>query len=239
MKLVEAALLAKGHQRWIATVTSRYRARLRLLYSKPTRGREEVLQIFEIEVEPRLKERLTRYLQNNSEISELEITNSSRGRLIGLIRAKGVIMRLIADSDCFLVRASGEYGAPIRWEVLGTPRSIRSLEARLRGRGIRHSVVDMSEMRKRVALTARQDWLLRSAFERGYFDTPKRVRIRALAGLVGVSPPTLHESLRRSQRRLVEEHIGMNQPLGRGLAGASEGPLRKPSSALSTETTSI
>ena len=220
MKLIEATILAKGHQRWIAMVTSRYHARLRLLYSKPAHGGEEVLQLFEIEVTPRLKERMVRYLQNNSEISELEITNSSRGRLLGLVRAKGVIMQLIADSDCFLVRASGEYGAPVRWEILGTRRSIRNLEARLRSRGIRHSVADTSEIRRQTALTARQEWLLRASFEKGYFDYPKRIRIRTLASLLGVAAPTLHESLRKSQRRLIEEHLGTNLPLGRGPADA-------------------
>ena len=213
MKLLEATILARGHQKWIETVTSRYHARLKLLYSKPSRGREEVLQIFEMEVDPKRKDRMVRYLQNNSEISELEITSSSKGKLLGLIRAKGVIMRLIADSDCFLVRASGEFGSSIRWEILGTRRSLRRLLTRLSRRGISYSVARTSEVRRQAGLTARQEWLLRSALEMGYFDSPKKVRIRALAASLGVTAPTLHESLRRSQRRLIEEHVGMAKPL--------------------------
>jgi predicted DNA binding protein len=239
LKLLEAMILAKGHQKWIETVTSRYHVRLRLLYAKPSRGREEMLQIFEMEIDPKMKDRIVRYLQNNSEISELEITNSSKGRLLGLIRAKGVIMRLIADSDCFLVRASGEDGSPIRWELLGTRRSLQRLLIRLRRRGIGYSVAGSSEVKRQTALTPRQEWFLRSALESGYFDSPKKVRIRALAASLGVSAPTLHESLRKSQRSLIVEHVGVKMPSpearlrsGRGatVADPAEGPF--------TETTS-
>lgn len=213
MKLLEATILAKGNQKWIDTVTSTYHARLRFLHSKPSRGREGILQIFEIDVDPMLKDKMLRHLQNNSEISELEINSSSGRKVLGLIRAKGMIMRLIADSDCFLIRASGESGLSIRWEILGTRRSLRRLLVRLGRRGIPFAVAGMSEARGQNALTARQEWLLRSAFEMGYFDSPKRIRIRALAVSLGVSAPTLHESLHRSQRRLVEEHVRMVTPL--------------------------
>jgi len=213
LKLLEATIVARGHQKWIEAVTSRYHARLKLLYSKPSRGREEVLQIFEVDVDPTLKDRMVKYLQNNSEISELEVSSSSRGKLLGLIRAKGVIMRLIADSDCFLVRASGEYGSSIRWEILGTRRALQRLLSRLGRRGIGYSVARTFDVRRQTALTPRQEWLLRSALEMGYFDSPKKVRLRALAASLGVSAPTLHESLRRSQRRLIEEHVGVGMPL--------------------------
>jgi predicted DNA binding protein len=239
LKLLEAMILAKGHQKWIETVTSRYHARLRLIYSKPSRGREEMLQIFEMEVDPKLKDRMVRHLQNNSEISELEITSSSKGRLLGLIRAKGVIMRLIADSDCFLVRASGEYGSPIRWEILGTRRSLRRLLIRLRRRGISYSVAWSSEVKRQTALTPRQEWFLRSALESGYFDSPKKVRIRALAASLGVSAPTLHESLRKSQRSLIAEHVGMRTPSPEvRLRPGRRAPVADPVEGPFTETTS-
>lgn len=212
MKLIEATLLAKGHQRWIDAITGQYGARLRLLHSKRSRGRDAALQLFEITVDRKLKDRLVRYLQNDPDISELEITNSSHGRLVGMIRAKGMIMRCIADSDCFLVYASNDAGVKIAWKVLGTSRSIEGLLARLRRRRIEFEIGDISEVRRKVGLTARQEWLLRSAYERGYFDYPKRVRIGPLARALRVSPPTLYESLRKTQKKLLDEHFGVVIP---------------------------
>ena len=212
MDLIEATILAKGHQRWIESVTGRYGAKLKLLHSKRSTGRDEALQVFEITVDRKLKDRLVRYLQNDPEISELEITNSSHGRLVGMIRAKGVIMRCVADSDCFLVYASNESGEEITWKVLGTDRSLRSLVGKLKRRGIDFKVGDISAVKRKQMLTARQEWLLRSAYERGYYDYPKRIRIGPLARILKVSPPTLYESLRKTQKKLYDEHFGNVSP---------------------------
>ena len=213
MELIEATIIARGHQKWIDAVTSGYRAKIKLFHSKPSGRRDEVLQLFEITVDQRLKDKMLTHLVNSGEISELEVTESSHGRVFGLIRAKGVIMRCISESDCFLTSASGEYGAPIAWKVLGTKHSLGKLMARLKNRKISYKVSDIAVVRKKKVLTMRQEWLLRSAFEHGYFDYPKRIRIRSLASQLGVTAPTLHESLRKTQRRLIEEHFESERTL--------------------------
>jgi predicted DNA binding protein len=206
-RLVEATILAEGHQSWIRAITERYSARLRLLQSKPSTRSDEVLQLFEIIVDGNLKDKLLNYLRSDPGISDFQIMNSSHGRLMGLIRSDGIISRCIADSDCFLLYASTESGASLAWRVLGAEKSFKRLLAQLRRRGIEHTVSEMSVVSSRRRLTERQEWILRIAFENGYFDDPKKIRIRALAGIVGVSAPTLHESLRRTQKKILEEHF--------------------------------
>jgi predicted DNA binding protein len=207
LKLVEATILAEGHQDWIRAITERYQARLRLLQSKPSGRRDEVLQLFELIVDGGRKDKLLRYLHGDPGISELQITNSSHGRLTGLIRAEGVISRCIADSDCFLLYASNESDAMIAWRVLGAERSFKRMLARLESRGIDYQISDKSVVSSKRRLTARQEWVLRLAFEKGYFDDPKKTHLRSLARLLEVSPPTVHESLRRTQRKILEEHF--------------------------------
>ena len=207
MRMIDATILAEGHQGWITAITERYGARLRLLQSKPSLRTDEVLQLFEVIVDGNLKDELLDYLPANPDISGFQITNSSHGRLTGLIRANGVISRCIADSDCFLVYASNESGALIAWRVLGAERSFKGLLVQLERRGIQYTVSRMSIVSSKGGLTARQEWILRVAFEKGYFDDPKKIHIRALAKILGVSPPTLHESLRRTQKKILEEHF--------------------------------
>ncbi|HKT21533.1 MAG TPA: helix-turn-helix domain-containing protein [Nitrososphaerales archaeon] len=212
MELIEATIIAKGHQRWIEAVTKRYGAKLRLIHSKRSRRRDEALQVFEIIVDVGLKDRLVHYLKNDPDVSEVEITKSSHGRLLGMIRARGVIMRCVADSDCFLVYASSYSGDEIAWRVLGTDGSLRDLLSALKKRGIDFTVGDISEVRRKQTLTARQEWLLRTAYEEGYFDYPKRIRLGRLAQMLKVSPPTLYESLRKTQKKLYDEHFGNVEP---------------------------
>ena len=59
---------------------------------------------------------------------------------------------------------------------------------------------------------SRQKWLLRSAYEKDYFDYPKKTRIGPLARLLKVSPPALYESLRKDQKKLYDEHFGKVNP---------------------------
>ena len=207
MRLIEATVLAEGHQNWIRVITERYRARLRLFQSKPSPRTDEVLQLFEVTVDGNCRDALLDYLRADSDVSESQIVNSSHGRLTGLIRAGGVISRCIADSDCFLLYASNESGALIAWRVLGAEKSFKQLLAQLERRGIEYTISGMSIVSSRSRLTARQEWVLRIAFEKGYFDDPKKIHIRALAKILGVSPPTLHESLRRAQRKILEQHF--------------------------------
>ena len=208
MKLVEATLLARGHQRWIETITQRYGAKLRLLQSKPSKKKDEVLQLFEIIVDGKVKESLLSYLRDEPEISELKITSSSLGRLMGVVRARGAISRCIADSDCFLLYASNGSSPVISWRVLGTERSFKGLLARLERRGIRYRIGDMSMVKGKGRVTARQEWILHQALDNGYYDSPKRIHIRGLAKVLEISPPALHESLRKTQRKILEEHFG-------------------------------
>ena len=207
LKLVEATILAEGHQDWIRAITERYQARLRLLQSKPSGKQDEVLQLFEVMVDGSLKDKLLRYLRGDPDISELQITSSSHGRLTGLIRAEGVISRCIADSDCFLLYASNESDATIAWRVLGAEGSLKRMLVRLEDKGIEYEISDKSVVSSKRRLTARQEWVLRMAFEKGYFDDPKKTHIRSLARLLEISPPTLHESLRKTLRKILEEHL--------------------------------
>jgi predicted DNA binding protein len=207
LKLIEATIQIKGYQNWVSAIAKRYHARIRLLQTKPSRKLDEVLQLFEITIDDKLKDKLLRSLQRDPDISELEITNSSNGRLTGLIRVRGAVSRCIADSDCFLLYASSNPDTTMEWRVLGVERSFKRLLARFESRGIEYKISDESVVSGKRRLTARQEWILRLAFQKGYFDDPKKTHIRSLAKLVGISPPALHESLRKTQRKILEEHL--------------------------------
>jgi predicted DNA binding protein len=191
----------------VTAVTERYQTRLRLLQSKPSENPDEVVQLFEITVDGKLKDRMIRFLKDWPDTQELVIANSSPWRLMGLIRAKGPVSRCIADSDCFLLYASNNLDSTMVWRVLGAERSFERLQTRFEGRGIEYKIRDRSVVSSRRRLTGTQEWILRLAFQKGYFDTPKKIHIRSLAKSAGMSPPAFHESLRKAQKKILEEHI--------------------------------
>jgi len=57
-------------------------------------------------------------------------------------------------------------------------------------------------------LTGKQLETLLLAYKSGYFDSPRRVTLRELAGMLNLSPSTVKEHLRKAQRKILEELIG-------------------------------
>lgn len=56
-------------------------------------------------------------------------------------------------------------------------------------------------------LTERQQWLLREAVERGYYDTPRRITLVELAEEVGVAKSTCSEILHRAEGQVLKRFL--------------------------------
>jgi predicted DNA binding protein len=57
-------------------------------------------------------------------------------------------------------------------------------------------------------LTERQREVLTEAYERGYYDSPRRCSTAELAGTLGVAPSTVSDLLRRAERRALGALVG-------------------------------
>lgn len=61
-------------------------------------------------------------------------------------------------------------------------------------------------------LTDRQREALRIAYERGYFEIPRRATLEEVAAEAGIAPSSASERLRRAQARLIEETVATTWP---------------------------
>ena len=61
-------------------------------------------------------------------------------------------------------------------------------------------------------LTDRQREALRIAYERGYFDIPRRASLDDVAAELGISASSVSERLRRAQTQLIEETVATTWP---------------------------
>ncbi|BDC19471.1 helix-turn-helix domain-containing protein [Acidianus sp. HS-5] len=65
-------------------------------------------------------------------------------------------------------------------------------------------VVKVIKVKSEDTLTARQEQILKIAFEAGYFDYPKKIRIKELAEKLNMSISNLSEILRRAEKNVIE-----------------------------------
>ncbi len=206
--MIEAVLLVKPAQSWIQRVAAKYPAKIRILDCKASEGSEGVEELFEIIVDEDYSAHLIKDLQEDSYISQVEIIDSKDGRISGSVRThRCTACRSLAESNCFLVSVSTSPEGSVEWNILGSNDAFRQLLKKLEKQGVETSVKNLSKARDEKPLTARQEEILQIALEKGYYDYPKRIDLRALASLLDVSPPTLSELLRKGEKKVLRAHF--------------------------------
>ncbi len=69
------------------------------------------------------------------------------------------------------------------------------------------TVSEVSKVKKEEELTLLQDRVIRMAWYLGYYDIPKKVTIKDMSKILGISPATLHEILQRAERKIIFSYI--------------------------------
>ncbi|BFI75832.1 helix-turn-helix domain-containing protein [Sulfurisphaera ohwakuensis] len=72
--------------------------------------------------------------------------------------------------------------------------------------GIRVTVTNITEV-SNIGLTERQMEILKLAYKLGYFEDERRITLSQLADKLGISAPTLEQTLRKALRKIVKYYI--------------------------------
>lgn len=194
-----------------------YSAAVEILDSKmPTP--DTVQHLFDVQVGPDLMDDVVKAMRQDRDLAGLEIIRSKNGHVYGsAASSRCTICKEVAKSKCFLPSVSvvSEYRA--HWTVLGSDDAFMGLVRSLRRKRIPFEVRMQKRLEDTDLLTTRQEQILSVAFERGYFDFPKRVGLKELASETGVRTSTLAEILRRGQRKILGEYLARRLLLHRDL----------------------
>jgi hypothetical protein len=134
----------------------------------------------------------------------LEVTGDGYS-LAGELIARGAnVTELTATNGTARLTCETAPNADIRELVEGVAAAFPSVRL-LAKREIERSVRTQTEFQQALEerLTDRQRSVLQAAYHAGYFDWPRGSTAEELADSIGVSSPTLHNHLRRAQRKLL------------------------------------
>ena len=204
--MLEAVLHCPQPHSWIEIAANRYSASVEILDSKMLPN-DAVEHLFDIQVKPGQMDDLLAALRRDEDLINIEVMKSKSGHVYGSASSlRCTVCKDLAKSKCFLssVDITSE-GA--RWTVIGNNDSFRELLAALEKDKIPFEVKLKRNLEDTELLTARQEQLLSIAFERGYFDFPKKVGLEELATLADVKTSTLAEILRRGQKKILGEYL--------------------------------
>lgn len=142
------------------------------------------------------------------DIIKIVTVSEEDNKIIGSVVARPwLTCATIIRSDCYLEEAMiSPHGT--EWTIL-TPnmQTLSDLINNLERIGSDVRLVSKHETDSGSLLTRRQEYVLKKAFELGYYDYPSRINARELSNILRISPSTLSEILRRSEHKLVNFYL--------------------------------
>lgn len=122
--------------------------------------------------------------------------------------SKCVACQLLTGSDCFLVKATSSSGGWVEWDLVSsTDEALASLIKSLEDTGCSVRILKKTKLDKDSLLTKRQEEVVRIAFELGYYEHPRKMTLRDLAKVFGISPSTLSEIMQRGERKIIRQYL--------------------------------
>jgi predicted DNA binding protein len=111
----------------------------------------------------------------------------------------------ILDSGA-IVTSSEVFGDIMTWITICSNHEVfKEIIRKLEGLNIDYEIVykaNLYEREERDGITHNEYRLLKLAFEKGFFDSPKRIKLDELARLEGVSKSTASDTLRRAMKKV-------------------------------------
>ena len=119
--------------------------------------------------------------------------------------------QLIAESGVFMIRAIPYDDYVTEWHLLAPNNMmITKLVERIRQFGYGVEKCQSTNLEAEGTLTPKQYEVLRYAFEKGYYDVPKRISTEELAAQFGLSKSTVSVIIRSAERKVISLFFSQN-----------------------------
>ncbi len=207
--MMEALLSLAMPCSWIYNLAKEHQVRV-LLIDTVQADEGITKDLVEINLREEDADAVIEFIKDFDHVVNVEITERHKGRLLAIVEVRdcpGCVS--LATSDVFLLSAHTTEDKRIEWKVAFSNREeLDKLIWDLQSTGSDVELVRVSNaIDDGLRLTDRQLKIVEVAFKRGYYDYPKRISIRELARIFGVSTATVSEILRRGQRKIIKEHF--------------------------------
>jgi len=206
--MMEAVLALKIPQNWMSEIPQKHPVTIRVIDRVPY-SEKGVKDLVEIAGPEEVMAEVLEDIRKNPLVAKVETTITERGKVIGAVTtARCEICRILTDSGVFLISAESKGSGKVEWTLVVSDKNVlKNIFDHLKSKGVEGELVKLTKIDDKESLTERQDKITHVAFERGYFDYPKRISLRELARMFEVSPSTLSEILRKGQRKIVLDYF--------------------------------
>lgn len=212
-ELREVVLRLRHPDNWISELTKDSPTRVRVLDCRLTANHGGIRQIISIKAPEEDLLQFVTGLKNNKHIAAADIVRTRHGSAVGTVIIRDAILCSSALGSSIFCRtclftSDKKADGTVDWRLaLDGRQSLKELLERIRSLNLRVKITRFTSIAEKEGLTRRQEQVLRTAFEKGFFDYPRKITLRQLAVAVNVSPSSISEMLRRAHKRIVNEHL--------------------------------
>lgn len=207
--MIEATLAVKMNESWIRDILLKYPVTIKFLGWMPSEGTEGGKSLIEIRGSEDAVKNIPQSLKENRFICNIEVSRVSKGSILGTVELnKCAICRAIPGTDCFLTHGVTTEDGSLILRIMAEKReNLRRFISKIEKDGCETRIISLRDPEKEDLLTERQEEILKTAYELGYFEYPKRINIKELSERLGMSISTLSEMLRKSEKKVLEYYF--------------------------------
>ncbi len=206
--MMEAVLSLKIPDNWMSEISANYPATIKVIDRMPYSD-QGVKDLVEIQAPPDVIDEILEAIKKNPLVAKIDTTVTEKGKVLcAITTSRCEICRILTDSDVFLISAQSKDQGKVEWTIILSEKKIlKDIFDHLKSKSVDAELIKLTKIDDKETLTERQDKITQVAFDRGYFDYPKRISLRELARMFEVSPSTLSEILRKGQRKIVMDYF--------------------------------
>lgn len=203
--MIKVKLAVEIPENWVRKISRS--AKVKIVNIKKGEGYVEDL----VEFSPRKlsPEELISHLRKEGGIISSDVTKVNKDRIVGFVKTHDCpVCSIFGGLDCFLLSAYTRDDGKMEWTLLtASNNDVKTLCGRLDSNKVNYKILEVSHKINKRTITARQEEILRIAFELGYFDFPKKIKLQQLASKIGITPGTLSEILRRAEKNVLTNYF--------------------------------
>jgi len=194
---------------WIKTLCHEDSATVKILSMKSGKS-EEITHFVDVVSDKTDAEKLGNDIRESTDVVSSEIASVGLNRLVGAV----------TSTDCYVCSSiinsnSGYFVGPavtgsdcrVSYKLFMSGDAIPLFLQALHDKGVVYEISEIAKLSAKQKLTSKQERVLKSALELGYFEYPKRVSTEDLSKRLGIAPSTLNEILRRAERRIIKVYF--------------------------------
>ena len=157
-------------------------------------------------------ERYVKQMQESPQIKDIRVTHRSEKRIWTRVAHKldypSIHDTILESGSMTILPIIIEKGVQYHNILSPTPQAFRELHKKLQDRFTSSQLRAISSKPTETVqdlLTDKQYEALNLAFQRGYYDVPRRCTLEELAGILGIKRVAMQERIRRAELRIMNE----------------------------------